>query len=151
MAAQAAHEGVDDATISDQAYEALCSRVSQVLDDYMQTHFYERVNAMHLSDGTGPIRLGHERDDKGNVLSMALQSVALVHKAYELAQEAVPAKLRGTLLYAPALRKAQNYFIAGLAQSGLWACEYQSDYKDAKQLLMVAREDYSKTSPSRGV
>ena len=149
MAAQAAHEGVDLDMIDDHAYTLLCGRVTHIIDNYMQTHFYDRVNAMRLRDEEGLIHLEHDRDNEGGVISMPLHSTALVHKAYALAEEAVPEKLKGTRLYDRALHKAQDYFLAELAQSGLWTCDYQSDYKDANQLLMIAREDYSKRSPAR--
>lgn len=151
MQAQAVRDGVDLNDIDDGAYDAVCGRVAHVIDGYMQTHFYDRVNAMRLRNEKGPIHLEHDRDDEGDVISMPLHSTALVHQAYTLAEEAVPEKLQGTRLYAPALHKAQDFFLAKLAQEELWTCDFQSDYQDAKQSLMQAREEYRNGRAGRAV
>lgn len=122
-------------TLDEEEYQALNGDIVDHLQEYMQTKFFDRVNALHLRGKQGPIALDFDCDDEGIAQTYMPHSYALVHQAYEMAKHVTPNKMKGTQMYDRQLHKNEDYFLSHLACSDAWECRYPDQYGYAQKIL----------------
>lgn len=138
--AQARAEGLDLKDLSSGEHEALADRMLETMRSYLQTRFFNRVNALRLRGPEGVLQLGFD-DEDGTPETFPIHTYALISGAYEMARHCTPKNLEGTSLYGRQLKKNEDYFLTALALSESWSCDYPQDVALAADALKVAWEN----------
>ncbi len=117
--------------------DKLFDAVDTALIEYIQNHFFNRVNAAYPGMETSALTC--EYDDNGYEVPFPLHSYYLVRKAYAMAKEATHASglPEGTDLYTQLLRKNENTMLKALADSDAWQCAIPEDFSTAELALQI--------------